>query len=551
MRCVLLLLMVGFAQAELLPGVDPSVPRPTPVPSIPKRSAGEAVAVVEDPLVVENLSLIRLEGWDEGDAFRRISPRLEVDTGLVLPAPQKLSRRLERFGGRPLRESELWTIGDIILSHYDDQGYPVVGVEVLEDGLGESQVSFIVEVGRLGKVGVTSPRFGSPEAVRLGLRLEEGAVLRRSDLDDQLAWYGRSVFRRPRLYVSPGDEPATADVLIGLEEARPWRVTAGYENSGPALLGEDRFLVGAAGMTRNEHIMAWQTVLGMPFSSLNAHALNWEIPIHQYHQSLRLGAAFARLETRSLSNGLVVDNSGTSWSTSIAHDIRLPSWKGWRHGFAYGVEVKGTDQFVLFGAGSFSPGEVRFAHGKIAYDGSRSWENGAIGLQGSIIGSPGGLIPGNDDADFKAYDPAADSAYALARLAGQGWWSPGGDWRIGIRGELQVADSRLLPAEQFSAGGYQTVRGVPEREYFADQGYQSSIEVLSPAWRPIDGVNLRFLGFFDHASLRNRGGGSESLSGSGVGLRMRYGSWLDLRLDHGWRLDASGQQTHVGVRFSY
>lgn len=427
----------------------------------------------------------------------------------------------------------------------------MVGVDALEQDFADGYLTLVVEVGRLARVAVTRPRYGDPDVLRAGLRLQEGAILRREEIDDQMAWYGRSIFRRPRLFLSPGDEPATADVLIGLEEAKPWRVTTGYENSGPTLLGEDRLLFGVAGMTSGEQVIAWQSVFGMPFSSLGAHAISWEIPFHHLHQSLRLDAAYARLETRSLSNGLVLDNQGSSWSTSVAHDLRLPTWRGWRHGLAYGLEVKGTDQFVLFGAGSFSPGEVRFVHGKLSYDGSRSWTDGAVGLQAALIGSPGGLISGNDDLDFKAYDPAADSSYVVARLSAQGWWSPGGDWRLGFRGAAQVADSRLLPAEQFAAGGYQTVRGVPEREYFADEGWQSSVELLTPAWRPLNGVDVRLLGFIDHASLRNRGGGSETLTGSGLGVRMRVRRWVDLRLDHGWRLDAPGEQTHLGIRFTY
>ncbi|WP_325100842.1 ShlB/FhaC/HecB family hemolysin secretion/activation protein [Haloferula rosea] len=468
-----------------------------------------------------------------------------------MPSPKTLAARLETFLGHSLKQSDLWRIGDILLSHYDIEGYPVVNVEAPEQSFEGGQLVLIVELGRFARVGVTRPIYGCPEVIEAGLHLREGEVLRRSEIDDQLGWYGRSIFRRPRLFVSPGDEPATADVLIGLEESRPWRVTTGYDNSGTDLLGKDRFQLGVAGMTPAEHVISWQTVVGMPVSSLSAHALSWEIPLHRYHQTIRFDAAYARVDDRYLSNGLPLDNQGASWAVSGLHRFQLPSYRGWRHNVLSGFEVKGTDQFVLFGSGRFAPGEVRFVHAKVGYDLHRSWENAGVGLDASVVASPGNLISGNDDIDFKAYDFSADSSYVIARAAGQGWWSPGGDWRIGLRGAIQLADSRLLPSEQFAAGGYQTVRGVSEREYIADQGWHSSLEVFTPAWRPINRCQVRFLGFLDHASLGNRGGASTSLTGTGVGLRLMFGRWVDLRLDHGWRLDEPGGQTHLGLRFTY
>jgi len=552
MRWLSLCLIVTTAHGQFLPGVDPRLPAPEPVESLPSVEAGPAVAVDQDEILIENFLGFQLDSWEGEGGFAALAPGLEARDGLLVPSPTTLAAKLSRYLGGQLKLSDLSAIGDLILIHYDLEGFPVVGVEAPEQLFSEGKLVLVVEVGRTGRVGVTRPKYGKASALQDGLLLEEGELLRRADLDEQMGWYGRSVFRRPRLFVSPGAEPSTADILIGLEEARPWRATVGYENSGTDLLGRDRFLVGVAGMTPGEHIIAWQSVVGMPLSSLNAHAISWEIPLHHLHQTIQLDAAYARVADRSISNGVPIDNKGTSWSTAALHRMSLPGWSGWQHSLSSGVEVKGTDQFLLFGAGSFSPGEVRLVHAKLGYDVRKKWERGGLGVQASVIASPGGLISGNDDADFKAYDPAADSSYVLARASAQGWWSPWGDWRVGVRGSVQVADSRLLPAEQFSAGGYQTVRGFSEREYFADQGWQSTLELVSPAWTPLDDWRIRFVGFLDHAQLRNRGGGnSDTITGSGLGVRMKVSRWVDLRADHGWRLDEGGGHTHVGLRFTY
>jgi hemolysin activation/secretion protein len=216
-----------------------------------------------------------------------------------------------------------------------------------------------------------------------------------------------------------------------------------------------------------------------------------------------------------------------------------------------GIELKSTDQFVLFGGAGLSPGEVRFFNLRMGHSLERKWKKGGLSVNASLIGSPGGVVSENDDADFKNYDPDADASYVIGRMSSEGWWTPGGDWRIGLRAEGQVADSRLLPAEQFAAGGYRSVRGVEEREYFADMGWQSSFEIYSPAVSFGSDSGIRFLVFYDQAWLRYRGDSSDSLSGTGIGIRAKLTEHLDLRLDQGWRLDDKGCMTHLGLRTDF
>lgn len=550
MRALILIFLCSVARGQFLPGVDPSLPEAPPVESLPPVSAESEGFEGGGEIFIERLERIWLESWDEAERVE-LGGVLSASEGLIVPSPATLEAKLAIWRGKALSEGDLVAIADTILIHYDVEGYPVVGVEVPEQDFLQGLVRFLVEVGRIGKIGVSRPKYGDPTVIRKGLRLKAGEFLRRDELDEQLAWYGRNVFRRPRLFVSPGTEPASADLLIGLEEVKPWRVSVGYENSGPDLLGKNRFLLGAAGMTKNEHVISWQSVVGTPISSLSAHAISWEIPFHRLHQSLQLDAAYAKVLTRGFLNGGVSKNNGSSWSVSAMQKMRLPSLGRWRQRLAMGLEVKATDQFVLFGASSFSPGEVRMMDAKFRYDVDRRWDEGAISLNASLLVSPGGMIPGNHDADFHAYDPRSDSTYVIGRLGAQGWWSPWKDWRLGFRGMAQVSDSHLLPSEQFAIGGYRTVRGLAELEYLGDDGLQGSLELYSPEWLPFRRCQLRFLGFVDHGWVTGGWIGSISATGAGVGVRLRLTEWIDARFDQGWRLDDRGGRSHVGVRFSF
>lgn len=547
---MLAVILTSVAQGQLLPGIDPRLPEAQPVESLPPVKAAAENAEGTGAVLCPQLEEIRLESWT-GGSVAPVAAGLSAAQDLLLPSPVTLAAKLSKWRGQPLAEGDLVAIVDTILIHYDVEGYPVVGIDAPQQDFQAGKLRLVVEIGRIGKVGVTRPKYGNPASITRGLKLRRGELLRREDLDEQLAWYGRTIFRKPQLLVSPGTEPATADLLIGLAEQKPWRVSLGYENSGPGLLGRDRFLLGVAGMTPNEQVLAWQTVVGEPLSTLQAHALSWEIPFQRLHQSLQLDAVYAKVLSYSLSSGLPVENTGISWSVAAMQKMALPQLGKWRQDLGAGFELKSTDQFVLFGGLPFSPGEVRLVNAKAAYSLGRDWDDGAFSLEATLLASPGGLVSGNDDEAFRVYDPLADATYLIGRLEAGGWWSPGGDWRIALRGTAQLADSRLLPVEQFAAGGYQTVRGIAEREYYADNGWQTSLELYSPALTIRNFYQTRLLAFYDQAMLGNRGESASSLAGAGIGVRIKISDFFDLRADQGWRLDESGMETHIGLQFAY
>ena len=549
MRLLLAICLVSIARGQSLPGVEPRVPQAPATEALPPVRAA-AAAGEGGEVLVKQLRAIRLISPEGGEPVE-IGKGLSASSGLLVPSPRTLARRLAHWLDRPLTSGGLATLADDILIHYDGEGFPVVSLEAPEQDLSKGILELRLEIGKIGEVGLSRTKYGDSNSLNKALRLTKGELVRRQEIDEQIAWYGRTIFRHPRLFVSPGLEPATADLLIAFEEAKPWRVSTGYENSGPDLLGRDRFLLGVVGITPGDQLVAWQSVVGMPASSLLANAVRWEIPFSASHQVLQLDAAYATVESRYATSGIPVESSGSSWSIAALQKMPLPAFGAWRQQFGAGFELKGTDQFLLYGGGSLSPGEVVLFQGKLSHELTRVWENGGASFESSLLAAPGGLGSNNSDEAFKNYDPAADASYLIGRLSGEGWWTPGADWQLRFRGAAQISDSRLLPVEQFAAGGYQSVRGVAEREYSADGGWQGSIELLSPLLSPVKGCDFRVLTFFDTAGLENRGADGSSLSGAGIGLRMKLADRIDIRFDHGWRLDEAENRSHFGLNVSF
>jgi hemolysin activation/secretion protein len=162
MRPVLALFLTTVAHGQFLPGVDPRVPEPKPVESLPVKKA-DTSATGTGAVLCKQLKEIRMESREAGE-LTHVSAGFSVSADLLVPSPRTLGSKLAPWNGRPLREGDLVAIADTILAHYDVEGYPVVGIDAPEQDLETGILILLVDVGRIGNVGVTRPKFGNPEA---------------------------------------------------------------------------------------------------------------------------------------------------------------------------------------------------------------------------------------------------------------------------------------------------------------------------------------------------------------------------------------------------
>ncbi|MEH2374740.1 ShlB/FhaC/HecB family hemolysin secretion/activation protein [Nostoc sp.] len=109
-----------------------------------------------------------------------------------------------------------------------------------------------------------------------------------------------------------------------------------------------------------------------------------------------------------------------------------------------------------------------------------------------------------------------------------------------LRGDLQLADRRLVSLEQFRLGGQASVRGFRQDALLADNGFFGSAEIRLPikTFPEIQGL-LQIIPFVDVGTAWNNfeGEGSDPkpnpLGSAGLGLRFQMGDRLDARLDWG------------------
>lgn len=156
-------------------------------------------------------------------------------------------------------------------------------------------------------------------------------------------------------------------------------------------------------------------------------------------------------------------------------------------------------------------------------------------------------------------NPIPDSRFFAWRGQGQYVRRIGQNSLILARSDLQLATGSLVPLEQFSVGGIQSVRGYRQDALLTDNGFFTSAEVRLPIYQvqSIEGL-LSVVPFIDFGIGWNDDSDNNSeenvLMGIGFGVQWQMGDGLNARLDYGIALtdvdDTDNTLQENGVYFS-
>lgn len=225
--------------------------------------------------------------------------------------------------------------------------------------------------------------------------------------------------------------------------------------------------------------------------------------------------------------------------------------------FALGLALsRETSDFTLLGTpfpvsrGSDAFGETKTAVLRFSQDWSKqSSENVFFARSQFSFGLP---ILG---ATINSTGP--DGRFFLWRL--QGLWGRRlfDDWTITFRSELQLADSPLVPAEQFTLGGFSSARGYRQNLLLGDNGWLGAVELGIPIYSGSVG-NLSLAPFFEIGTVWDNEpqfiATPSTLASTGLGLRLEAKGCLSARLDWGIPLinvpDNRSTLQESGVYFS-
>jgi len=192
----------------------------------------------------------------------------------------------------------------------------------------------------------------------------------------------------------------------------------------------------------------------------------------------------------------------------------------------------------------------------IAYTGQLLDRLGTTKLTASMRGNIAGVLPYGDKEAFggNPLNPDYPSAQPGNRVGATGTFGvmqagaerfvtlPEG-FSLTLKIDGQLATEPLIPAEQYTAGGLDSVRGYVESETLGDNAVHWTAEIATPPFAKLlpasvaEELKLRL--FYDAAYLwlKNAPAGQTDhfeLEGMGLGVSLRLTEYVHVRVDQAW-----------------
>ncbi len=536
---------------------DASLKAPAPPPAVGKGDAeAPAGPALKGIVVVKSRDEVKKSG-DLATTGLQVGPGDRLD---ILRGPD-FAYVMESFIGERVTEANIKNIQREIILYYRSQGRSVVDVIVPEQtSIGSGVLQIFILEGSLGEVAVEGNNWTSAEFVSKNLHLEPGGAIDTRQLLKDVNWLNRNPGRSISAALRPGSAVGSSDVVLQVDERRPFRVFAGIENTGPRFTGSERFFVGGNWFNAfgKDHRVSYQFTSDVELQFLKAHSASYEIPLPWRH-TVTVYGGYSDAES-DFPGALAPSQNATSWQASIRYNIPLPDIRRYRHSFSLGFDYKTFNNDIIFlgipGTGGTT--DVEIAQIAAQYQASVPDSFGATAIGVSGYYSPGDLLgSNNDDVAFAGARAGSQAEYMYAKGAIERQTKLPFKMSWVVRAQGQIADGNLQASEQMGLGGYATIRGYDEREGNGDQGYVLSNEIHAPSFSPgrlfSDEANdkLTLLGFYDYGQVtphtrplvvvtQDKHVIMESV---GVGLRYGIARNFSLRFDYGWQLRDSGVLT--------
>lgn len=480
---------------------------------------------------------------------------------------QPLMSRLAASANRPIDETLLSSIGEVIAGYFRQNDFPLATAFIPAQDMSTGLVRVALLPGKIRNIKFEGNRWFSEKLLREKLRISEGGALQLSLIDQSLAWTNANSFRNVKVQVNPVSDRGDADLLVAVRDVAPWRVFASVDNTGNEVLGANHFIGGftAANVWGKDHQLTYQYITSEFNQLFGAHTFDYRIPLSWRHSLVFSGSW---LEANpSIFDGFFIQK-GRSGTADVKYFIPA-EWRGWRVEYILGLNGKQSNNNLEYGGtpvlGSVNDSFLATAGFAASRDDATRRGRWTVGATLGV--SPGSINSRNTPAHFDVSRPGANSRYLQAQMNIERLTRLTDSTASLLKLSGQVASTRLLPFEQYSVGGANSVRGYEERILSGDLGYSVSHELYQrlPSIKihsrlPTLDSHLVFFSDFARIFIHQPTPGlrqSDYLASAGCGLRTNLSTVWSASVDHAWQLEAvdvagaKHQRTHFRVALSF
>ena len=456
-----------------------------------------------------------------------------VEGALSLP-PEAVAAVTRDYEGHSVGAGDLRTLAARLTRLYADRGYAASGVVLRSASPATGEAHFLAVEGPIDQVRFASPpRVADPAWLTGQLVPDPLAPARLDEIQARMAALrDAGVVDRINAVLEPLPGVGRSELVVSVEEPRPWSLRVDYDNYHSPVVGARR--------------------PSLAFS--HANVTGWGD-----RADLRVGRTDGLEDLSASWSGLVPRTqvvAGLRFERSDALAVDPPSFRS--------LEIKTVSETRGLDLGwQFATPASRVVQARVAFE-RRSSETTLLGLPFSFVA---GLPDGRAEADVAraslvATERGESDVRFLRVQASRGrvtsaledlpeapadpfasWFLQaqyarriaGGGAQLLLRLEGQYTRDRLLPIERYSLGGHATVRGYRENVVLRDRGALASVELRAPLARLGEAVRLEGAVFGDASWSENVGRLPDALpatlASAGVSL-VATGPWgLSARLD--------------------
>jgi hemolysin activation/secretion protein len=471
-----------------------------------------------------------------------------VSGNTVLP-PEQVEITLQPFMGPGKTIKDLETAREALEKIYQDAGFLSVVVSLPNQQLGATgEVRLDVTEARIERLSVTGAQYHRPSVIQQQLpSLQPGVTPYFPQVQKELSQAQTGHLQLTPL-LSGGSQPDRLNMEAKAQDTAPWVANVELDNRQSFNTSRGRLSVVMSHMNlfqqRHRLGLSWQYAPWRP-ADANTLSLIYGLPLSPLDD---LSLSFTKSDSDtpiSVGSGGNTITKGEFVGVRWSHELPARQWPV-QHSVSVGFDHKNNrDTTQLVDELSSQKPPLRYATVSLGY--SLRWlsaEGESLDVSTTAVVSNQALSGRLVDCDgdrvqqFECKRSGARPDFLAWKLM-LDWNSPlwgASPWRISAHADLQLASGPLVSGEQYSLGGVDTVRGYYDYEQSGDRGWNTRVEIISPARTLAGDWRLQALVFWDrgYVALQDAQEGqvvSAHLGSLGLGLRSNQVKGLSWALD--------------------
>lgn len=461
--------------------------------------------------------------------------RFEV-IGSTVFKPETFAKVTAPFIGKPMSYAELLEVRSAVTQFYVEQGYITSGAYIPQQELKDGVVKIQVVEGDLEEIKVIGNKRLNSKYVRDRISVATSKPLNTPRLLQALQLLQLNpLIKNVSAELSTGSRPGTSLLQVRITEAPTEGVQLVTDNGRSPSVGTFRRQL----QLTEANLLGQGDALSLAYANTdgsNTFDANYIFPINRRNGTIGFG--FGTTSSKVIEppfDELDIEADSRYYELSLRQPVvQTPNQE-----LALGLQaVRQTSKTTLLDT-PFPLSVGADALGNTKVTALRLFQEWTSRNSQEVFAARSEFSLGLGAFNATVNDDAADSRFFAWH--GQAQWvrllAP--DTLLLVRGDLQLADSELVPLEQFGLGGQESVRGYRQDAFLSDNGAFISTELRLPILRVgsrQQGV-LQLIPFVDIGTAWNSSGKNNpspnTLASVGLGLQWQQSERFKVRLDWG------------------